>query len=458
MRLHRITSWCLLATTLVAARAVLPAGAAERRAASTPDRTLEGKVDAYLAPYMSLDVFQGAVLVARGERIVLEKGYGLANVELGVPNTPEQVFRIASLSKLFTEVALGRLFEQKRLDPEAPLSRYVPTFPQGDRITIEMLRTHRAGIPNRNSIPLDEEGHGPNTLDSLVRAIAREPLAFEPGSKQRYSNGGYALLAFVIEQVTGESYANYLEREVLLPLGLRHTRHEADLVLVPNRAYGYMPRRDAPRGLSLAPFQEMGTKTGGGSLVSTVGDLYRFLRAAYHDNVISASEWSRLFPSDDSAFAGQGRCPGFNVYMIRDLKQDMVAVVLANNYGAGMVGTIGPDLVKLARGLTPEAPRWRTDVAADTATARAWIGSYRAPAGALPYGEGPFIIERHGEGLAVIREGVVTDYLIPQGDGRYLLRLLWSELRVERDSSGQAPVLTLRPLWLDREPVKLTRL
>lgn len=454
----RSTSWCLLATALIAPLAILPAGAAERRAASTPDRILERKVDAYLAPYMNLDVFQGAILVARGDRVLLQKGYGLANVELGVPNTPERVFRIASLSKFFTDVALGRLFEQKRLDPEAPLSRYVPTFPRGDRITIEMLRTHHAGIPNMNSIPFDEEARGPNTLDSLVRAISREPLAFEPGSKVQYSNGGYALLAFVIEQVTGESYADYLEQEVLVPLGLRDTRHEADLMLVPNRAYGYMPRRDAPRGLTLAPFQEMATKTGGGSLVSTVRDLQHFLRAAYRDNVISAATWRRLLPIEDSTFAGQGRCPGYNVYMIRDLEQDMDVVVLANNYGAGMVGAIGPDLVKLARGLTPEAPRWRTDVPADTVTARTWIGSYRAPAGALPYGEGPFTIERRGKGLVLIRKGVTADYLIPQGGDRFLLRLLWSELRVERDSSGQAPVLTLRPLWLDREPVKLTRL
>lgn len=454
---RRTVSWCLLATAIIASAAT-PVRAAEPRAASTTDRALEKKVDAYLAPYLGLDVFQGAILIARGDQVVLQKGYGLANVELGVPNTPERVFRIASLSKFFTEVALGRLFEQRRLDPEAPLSRYIPTFPQGDRITIEMLRTHRAGIAHRNSIPFDEEGSGPNTLDSLVRAIGREPLAFEPGSKRQYSNGGYALLAFVIQQVTGESYASYLEREVLLPLGLRDTRHEADLMVVPNRAYGYMPRPDDPHGLMLAPYQEMGTKTGGGSLVSTVGDLHRFLRAAYQDNVISTSEWSRLFPSDDSTFGGQGRCPGYNVYMIRDLRQDVDAVVLANNYGAGMVGTIGSDLVKLARGLTPETPPWRTDVSADTAAAAAWIGGYRAASGALPYGEGPFTFERRGEGLVMLREGVIADYLIPQGKDRFLLRLLWSELRVERDSSGKAPVPTLRPLWFNGDPVKLTRL
>src|SRR5262249_39685192 len=144
---------------LLAALLVSPAALATSEPAGhavSTDAKLAASVDAYLKPLIGLDVFQGVVLIARGDPVVLARGYGYANVELGVRNTPDHVFRIASLSKPFTQVMLGRLVEQNRLALSDSLSRFLPGFPQGDRITIEMLRTHRAGIPNANSIPFDE--------------------------------------------------------------------------------------------------------------------------------------------------------------------------------------------------------------------------------------------------------------------------------------------------------------
>src|SRR5262245_14512086 len=155
--------WIALALIAVSA---WPVSAAERPV--TNDPAMEKAAAAYVQPLSELDLFQGAVLVARGDKVVLEKGYGFANLELGVRNTPRQVFRIASLSKPFTEVALGRLVEEGRISLSDPLSRYLPTFPHGQSITLEMLRTHKAGIANMNSIPFDEEASQPNTLDSLV--------------------------------------------------------------------------------------------------------------------------------------------------------------------------------------------------------------------------------------------------------------------------------------------------
>lgn len=419
------------------------------------DPGLAARADAYLSPYLDLDVFQGVVLIARGDRVLLERGYGDANRELAVRNTPDRVFRIASLTKPFTEVALGRLVEEKRLTLDDPLAKYVPGFPQGDRITLEMLRTHKAGIPNTNSIPYDEEAREPNSLDSLVGLLARQPLVFEPGSRTRYSNGGYALLGYVIEKVSGQRYGDYLEQAVLRPLGLTHTRHERDGMVVVNRAYGYTVSGEDRHAWIVAPFQEMSTKTGGGSLVSTAGDLHRFLRAMNRDNVIRTGTWKTLFGSD-STFSYQGRCPGFNVVMIRDFAHDVDVVVLCNNYAAGMVGEIGEDFVKLGRGLAVAKPRWRGDLPADSAAASALVGRYRAPAGALPYGDGPFDLRWHRGGLVLFLGSVPVDVLIPQGNDAFLLRNLWSEARFTRGADG--PKGTLRPLWLSRDAVPLERL
>jgi CubicO group peptidase (beta-lactamase class C family) len=439
---------------LVAATALMLATAETSARAAAIDTKLVAAVDAYLRPFVDLEVFQGVVLIARGDKVVLEKGYGFANVELEVRNTPARVFRIASLSKPFTEVALGRLVEEKRLALSDPLSRYIPDFPHGDKITLEMLRTHQAGIAHMNSIPFDEEASQPNTLDSLVRVLSRQPLAFEPGTKTRYSNGGYALLAHVIEKVTGRSYAEYLEQAVFRPLGLVNTRHEADQMLIPGRAFGYTVSPDERHRLIVPPFQQMATKTGGGSLVSTAGDLHRFLRAMYGDNAIQSGTWRTLFPPD-SSFSYQGRCPGFNVYMARDFAHEVDVVVLCNNYAAGMVGTIGTDFLALARGLSVPTPRWRADLSVDSARTRAFTGTYRAAPGALPYGEGPFVVRWRNGDLVVYRDQTPGDVLIPQGNDTFLLRNFWSEMRFVSSKDGPTP--TLRPLWFERDAVTLER-
>jgi CubicO group peptidase (beta-lactamase class C family) len=438
------------------ANATHPAKKTATKPAPKPAPTLAAKIDRYLQPYVALDLFQGAVLVARGDQVLFQKGYGNANVELGVKNTPASVFRIASLTKVFTEVLLGRLAEQGKLELDAPLSRYLPNFPKGDSITLDMLRLHRAGIPSMNSIPFDEEASEPNTLDSLVRAIAKAPLDFPPGSRRRYSNGGYAVLAAVIEKVTGERYADALAGRVLQPLALNHTFEEADGMLVPGRAYGYTASSQLRHGLEVAPFQQMATKSGGGSLVSTVGDLHRFLRAMYTDKPLRADDWRKLFPPD-SEFTYQGRCPGFNVFMGREFAHDVIVVVLCNNYAAGMVGDIGADLIAMAKGREVATPRWRADVKADSARAAVLVGTYRPPPGTLPYGDGPYTLRWHEGQLVLMLGGQPADVLIPQGDDHYLLRNLWSEVHVAPAAAGQSPSVTIRPLWFTTEPTPLQR-
>jgi len=443
------------AAVLVAA--VLLASPAAAAGKSAPHSLLETRIDAYLEPYQTLELFQGAVLIGRGEQVAFQKGYGYANVELGVRNTPAQAFRVASLTKVFTEVLLGCLVEQGRLDLGAPLSRYLPGFPNGDSITIDMLRLHRAGIPSLNSIPFDEEASQPNTLDSLVRKIARTPLDFPPGSRKRYSNGGYAVLAKVIEKVTGEPYSTALADLVLKPLGLAETYEEGDGTLVRNRAYGYTANARSRHGLEVAPFQQMATKSGGGSLVSTVGDLHRFLRAMYTDRPIRADTWRRLFPPD-SVFSYQGRSPGFNVYMVRDFTHEIDVVVLCNNYAAGMVGDVATDLLAMANGRDVAKPHWRADVRTDSLRAEPLVGRYKAAPGALPYGEGPFAIRRYAGDLVLELDGRPVDALVPQGDDTYLLRNLWSEMRFVPAPAGQQPSVSIRPLWFTTEPKPLERL
>jgi CubicO group peptidase (beta-lactamase class C family) len=446
----------LLLLPLALLCALAPSTFALAAPASPPGTArLTASIDAYLTPLVRIDAFQGVVLVARGDHVLVQKGYGWADAELRVPNTPERIFRIASLSKPFTQVALGTLVDAGKLRLSDPLSRFLPDFPSADSITIEELRTHRAGIPGRNSLPYDEEADAPTTLDSLVHALARMPLDFAPGTKTRYSNGGYALLAAIIERASGMSYADYVATAVCTPLGLAHTRHEADGDRVDDRALGYATDPTARRGLVPAAYQQMATKTGGGSLVSTALDLHRFLRALHRAPVLRDGTWNALFPPD-TIDAFQGRCPGYNSYVVRDYAHDLDVVVLANDYSSGMVARIGDDLLALARGRRVETATWRADVPLDPADASELVGTWRAKERGSPIGQEPCTIARRGTALVLAYHGAPVDALLPQGHGEYLLRALWSTVNVER-AQGDPLRVTMHPMWYRHAPVALER-
>lgn len=424
--------------------AVIPAMAGA--AAPPRDAPLASRVRAYLQPYVDLDVFSGVVLIARGENVLMAEPFGKANRELGVANDVHQRFRIASISKAFTAVAIGTLIDAGKLGLDTRLAKFLPGYPRAGQITIDELLTHRAGIPNDNSLPYDEEAIKQNDLDALVAKLESEPLTFDPGTKRRYSNGGYALLAAVIEKVTGETYAQYLGHAVLEPMGLHHTEQEADGEVVPHRAYGYMPDASRPRVMAVAPYQQMATKTGGGSLVSTAADLHRFGLGLMTSPVLRGATWKALFHPHDGSLFFDGRCPGFNSALFRDLKDNLVIVVLSNNYASGMLADVTDALAKLARGKTPDPVELRSDVTVPASRLAVFSGRYEPPEGVLPLPPGTLIdVALVGDHL-VVRVGTTpVDVLVPQSDRSFLARNLWSRLTFASDGTTMVDEPLYRP-------------
>lgn len=426
-----------LALGLVLAAALPHAGIAQ-------SRDLAPAVDATVAPLLALDVFSGVVLVARGDSILFEQAYGLADRELAVPVTTGSAFRIASISKSFTRALTGRLAEDGVLDLDDAIARWLPEFRRADAITVRHLLDHQAGVPNQNSLPYDEEAIGPNTLTALVDSLGRLPLDSEPGTGTRYSNGGYAVLARVLELASGRPYDALLDEELLRPLGLERTGHEADGELVPGIARGYAPSPQTPGLAVRAPYQEMGTKAGGGSLVSTARDLLRWANAIGRDDALESATWQDLFP--DADFALQGRSPGYNAFVQR--QGDLVAVVLANNYAAGMVADLGGALLELAAGKEPPALPVSAPAALDEGALAGLAGSYLIPDGTFPVPPGtPVEIRQSGGHLVAYILGTPTDVLIPQGERRFLLRALWSIATFEPPADAGSPGIEIRPLY-----------
>ncbi len=214
---------------------------------------IAAKVDAYVQPFVESNNFSGVILIAQGGKVQVRKAYGLANYELGVPNTPETKFQIASVSKPFTAIAVLLLEERGKLSAQDPVSRYVPDYPNGDKITIHHLLTHTSGIPNVNSMPeYDQRSRFPATPAQLVEIFKNKPADFAPGARYSYSNSNYNLLALILEKVSGQSYGEFVRASILQPLGMKDTGHPRAGELLAQRASGYQPA--GMKGVESAPY------------------------------------------------------------------------------------------------------------------------------------------------------------------------------------------------------------
>src|ERR1700693_3558847 len=220
--------------------AAAPSAAAMRHA---PDARLAAKTDAYIRPFVESENFPGAILVARGDEILFSKAYGMANYELKVPNTPRQRFHLASLTKMFTAAAVLLLEEQGKLSTSDTVAKFLPDYPNGDKVLLEHLLTHTAGVPNADFT--EGEGRVRYTTEQLVAKFKSRPLDFEPGSRTRYSNSNYNLLAYIVEKVSGRSYGDFLKAAIFDRLGMKSTFHDGDAsALIEDRA---SPPRHGPR-------------------------------------------------------------------------------------------------------------------------------------------------------------------------------------------------------------------
>ncbi len=218
----------------------------------------------------------------------MDRGYGSANLEWKIPNSPTAKFRLGSVTKQFTAACALLLQERGKWKVSDPVKKYMPTAPAAwERITIFHLLTHTSGIPSFTEFPdyKDFEAKA-TTPEELVDRFRKKPLEFEPGSKWKYSNSGYVLLGYLIEMVSKESYQNFLQENILTPLGMKDTGYDSNSAIILHRASGYSPSKD---GIINAGFINMTIPFSAGALYSTTGDLLKWERG-------SAGRFSRQHP------------------------------------------------------------------------------------------------------------------------------------------------------------------
>jgi CubicO group peptidase (beta-lactamase class C family) len=236
--------------------------------ASRPNSAeLNRRIAAYVAPLAAHEI-SGTVLVARGSHVVYERSFGFANHELGVPFTPTTPSNVASVTKPMTIIITAQLAEATKLSVNDTVSKWLPEYVYGSQMTITQLLNHRAGVPHR--VLPEENQTEPKTTADMVQAANKVPLLFTPGEKSVYSSGGFAILAAVLERVSGKSYDALLQEYVAAPVGAHMIRHADHRELLAGRATPVIP---IGNGVLNAPLSDLSFLVGGGSVYTTPRDL-----------------------------------------------------------------------------------------------------------------------------------------------------------------------------------------
>lgn len=227
----------------------------------------------------------GAVIVTRKGETLFRKGYGLADMELKVPIQPDMVFRLGSVTKQFTAVAILMLQEQGKLSVTDPITRFLPDYPiAGQTITIEHLLTHTSGIKSYTSMPeWLSKWRTDMSLGSLIDMFKNQPMDFKPDERWLYDNSGYILLGAIIEKASGQSYEDFIEKNIFQPLGMKDSYYDKTEQIIPKRVKGYQRAAD---GFRNAPYLSMTQPYAAGSLASTVDDLALWDAAVWSNKLI----------------------------------------------------------------------------------------------------------------------------------------------------------------------------
>jgi CubicO group peptidase (beta-lactamase class C family) len=261
------------------------------------------EIDEILALHTERETFTGAVLVARNGEILLSQGYGWADRDHRIENTSQTRYRLGSVTKQFTAMAVLILQSQGKLDVKELLCSHMPECPDSwQEITIHHLLTHTAGIPNLTDFP--DYRTFKSKLTTLEQTIARfkdKPSDFQPGKRWSYSNSGYILLGHIIEQVSGQSYEMFLEQNIFDPLQMKSTGYDHNDGSLATGYTGVNSHWETPDPI------DMTLPYAAGGLYSTVEDLYRWDHALYTGQLVSQESLDLMFtPHAKMAMNGLG--------------------------------------------------------------------------------------------------------------------------------------------------------
>ncbi|MEW6166076.1 MAG: serine hydrolase [Pseudomonadota bacterium] len=354
----KLSAVCLAVLVLAGA----PMAAAQAApAAAQSQQSLAAAIDASIGAHYKADQPGATVIVVKDGKTVFRKAYGMADSIGKQAMTPDAVLRLGSITKQFTAVAILMLAEEGKLALTDDITRFFPDYPtRGKTITVEHLLTHTSGIKSYTGKPEYALGMEKDIgVAAMIDTFKNDPLDFEPGTNYRYNNSGYFLLGAIIEQVSGQPYARFLEQRIFKPLGMTNTAYEGHERGKAPRALGHSPDG---RGFGRASRLSMTQPYAAGSLVSTVDDLARWDAAISSGKLLKPASWQRAFTpytladgkSTGYGYGWQigklqgaasvehgGAINGFNTFAQRLPEQKVFVAVLSNADG----GLVNPGMV-----------------------------------------------------------------------------------------------------------------
>jgi CubicO group peptidase (beta-lactamase class C family) len=419
------------------------------------------KAAKYMQERVRVTGFSGAVLVAHDGRPVFRQGYGLANHEFNVLNTPETKFRLGSLGKQFTATAILLLEERGKLKVADPVNKYLSDWPKvWDEVTIHHLLSHTGGLPRLTTqVLLDVSGLSRPTLAPFrnIRDLHKpgeelQPLDFKPGERFAYNNNGYIALGMVIEKVSGKPYCEFMREEVFRPLSMTDTGCEEPSMILKQRASGYT-RIDGI--VAHAGYVDMRFPGGSGAIFSTVDDLLLWDRILTSDRLLSAGARAKLFTivKGDYAYGWwvqtkfkrkaqwhRGNVSGF-VAMLARYPEERLVIAVLSNFDRTQVRATATELAAIAFGEKYEFPREHKEIKIEPATYGAYVGEYSKDG----QPDDTFAIARNGSKLMMqIPPGQTVFEIFPESPVQFFAK--WGEyyLTFVKDDEGKVTHVMIR--------------
>jgi CubicO group peptidase (beta-lactamase class C family) len=354
-------------------------------------------------PYVDAQVFMGSVLVAQNGKALLNTGYGWADLEWQIPNSPTTRFQIASVTKQFTAASILLLEDRGKLKTDDLVKKYLPDAPASwDKITIYNLLTMTSGIAG------DAAKYEPGPPDRLV--FLDKPLQFQPGEKWDYSNLGYDVLGYLLEKVSGQTYADFLRENIFKPLAMNDSGYDSNVTIIPHRASGYWPGAD---GIENAERTNLSGAFAAGAIYSSTEDLLRWEDGLFDGKVLTPASLRKMTtPFKQTIFKTGYACAlyvsrvsghlvidydgngiGFNAQLAYYPEEKLAVIVLANLNGI-VTGKINKALAAVVHGESVAfTPPPKEILLPGEALAR-YVGTYQ-------FSDGPEVFTLEGNHLMV---------------------------------------------------------
>ncbi|HYK90462.1 MAG TPA: serine hydrolase [Acidobacteriota bacterium] len=408
------------------------------------------RMEQVVRSYVDTKQFMGSVLVARDGKVLFSKGYGSANLEWDVPNSPATKFRLGSVTKQFTAACILLLEERGKLKVEDPVKKYMPDAPAAwDKVTIFHLLTHTSGIPSFTGFP---DYHSTEataaTPEQLVARFRDKPLEFQPGEKWNYSNSGYVLLGYLIEKITQQSYRQFVQENIFNPLGMKDSGYDSNSEIILHRASGYTP---GPNGITNAGYIDMTIPLSAGALYSTTEDLLRWEQGLMGGKLLSAASLQKMTTpfKNDYAFglgvhqsSGHklidhgGGIEGFNTLLAYYPEDKLTVVVLANLNGQAPEA-IASKLAGVAHGENVVLPSERKEITVPQAILEKYVGTYEL----MPNFD--IVMTLEGSQLMTQATGQGKFPLFAESETKFFLKVVDAEVEFFKNDKGDLTHLIL---------------